>query len=212
MTFPGSSPKKSWFSNFQAAIAPVLPDDDSPIVRPRGVTVASVLCLLSGLIFLFIGGVWATTGQTTVNTFVVSYRAELHTCTDQVGGYGTAIVPSTAPSTLATRASQCASYLRDFTQSDIDSFKRTQVIYGIVVLLMGLAAGVAGWFIRSGAVWARWMLTGVGLIALLLAGLLQVSNPITLLATLLLVVGLVFCFIGKGSVFFIRTSVARRRH
>ena len=42
-------------ARLQSAMVPVLPEDGAPLVRPRSVTVASVLVMIAGVLFLLIG-------------------------------------------------------------------------------------------------------------------------------------------------------------
>lgn len=221
MSTPGPPPRRGFLSAFQAAMAPRVPDDDgSPIVRPTIVTVAGVLVILAGLIFVYFGVGTISTRQETVQQQKVLLADAGQQCRTYVGGIGSAVpsgvaTPTSASGPIAPSAlpSQCAAITSDqISDGDVASYRSLLFKFGVVFALIGVIVGVAGWYLRQGYRWARRVLVSVAILALLAAALLQLSTPITLAATLLLVIGLVMTYIGRGSVYFIQMVNRRGKH
>jgi hypothetical protein len=79
----------------------------------------------------------------------------------------------------------------------------------VIIVVIGLIALVGGWFLRVGAKWSRLTVVGAVIISVIVTMLFQVSNLFTLAGTLLLVVSVMLCYIGKGSVYFARLKARR---
>lgn len=221
MTTPGPRPRRGFLSAFQAAMAPRIPDDDgSPIARPTIVTVASVVVLLAGLIFVYFGVGTISTRAKTVDQQKVLLADAGQQCRTYVGGIGSAVpsgvpTPTSASGPIAPTAlpSQCAAITSDqIPEADAANFRDLLFKLGVVFALVGVAIGVAGWYLRQGYRWARRVLVTVAILALLAAALLQLPTPLTLVATLMLVIGLVMTYIGRGSVYFIQMVSRRGKH
>ena len=219
MTTPAPRPRKGFLASFQAAMAPVAPEDDgSPIVRPTAIKVACGLILAAAACFLFTGGYFITHVNSQADlarTNVVQSGAQ---CKTYVGGIGTN-VPSTVPSIPATVTgplaatelpTACKAYQTDEpTATQIDSFKNALRVYGIIFVIVGLAAAAAGWYLLGGPRWARRVLVAIALLSLAGAALFGVSTTLTLFATLLIVIGLVMTYIGRGGLYYARIALRR---
>ena len=221
MTMPGPRPRRGFMSAFQAAMAPRIPDDDgSPIVRPGVVTLSTVLVIVAGVIFVLFGAGTISTRSDTVQRQSELLANAGNQCRTYVGGIGTAVssgvaTPSSATGPISASAlpSVCAGLTTDkISDSEAASYRGLLFNLGVVFVLVGLIVGVSGWYLRQGYRWARRVLVGVAILALLAAALLQLSTPITLGATLLLVVGLVLTYVGRGSVYFIQMVSRRGKH
>jgi hypothetical protein len=223
MTSPGSRPKKSGFmASIQSAMTPAIPaDDGEPIYRPRSVTIASVLVMVAAVMFLLIGALSATSTGKQGDSYRTFYNSAVKQCTDLVGGIGTVVpttvaTPTAGPTTplaLTALPNSCRQ-ITESTLSDsaLSSYKTTLVVFSVVLIVIGLITGAAGWFMREGRKWTRRVLIGVVLIQLVLAFLFQVSNTVTLFATLLIVVGLSMTFLGKASGFFMSVALRKKQH
>ena len=221
MSTPGLPPRRGFLSALQSAMAPRIPDDDgSPIVRPTIITVASVLAILGGVIFLYFGVGTIANRQNTVDNQKVLLADAGNQCRTYVGGIGTAVpsgvpTPTSASGPIAATAlpSQCAAITSDqIPEADAANFRSLVVKVGAVFALVGVIVGVAGWYLRQGFRWARRVLVAVAIVTLLAAALLQLSAPLTLAATLMLVIGLVMTYVGRGAVYFIQTVNRRGKH
>ncbi|GGM04049.1 hypothetical protein [Nakamurella endophytica] len=240
MTTPGPRPRRSWLSNFSAAMAPVLPEDDgSPIVRPRSVLVAMVLTMLSGLVFLFVGLVSVASAGSQVDQLRTAYADVVQQCQNSYGTYGSAVssiaateqpTPTPTPGAVATPspgatatpsatasltglASTCVQLTSpNITDAQAGSYRTQISVLSAIIAVIGIAALVGGWFLRGGAKWSRRLLIAAAVVSMLLALLLQVSTTLTLLATFLLVVGILLTFVGKGGMYFLRLAARRARH
>jgi len=223
MSSPGSRPKKSGFmAGLQAAMVPTVPaDDGKPLVRPRAVTVASVLVMIGGVLFLALGALSIASTSSQVDAQAKAYVKVVAQCNQFFGAYGTA-VPSTAaaPSTLAetiVAATALPGVCRTLTEpalseSEQQSYRSSIRIFSVVLILIGLATAISGWFLRDGRRWARRVLIAVVLVQLVLAFLFQVSNLITLVATLLVVLGMSITFLGRASGYFLAVAMRRKAH
>jgi hypothetical protein len=60
-----------------------------------------------------------------------------------------------------------------------------------------------------GARWSRLTVAGSVLLSVLVTMLFQASNILTLGATLILIIAVMLCYIGKGAVFFARLKARR---
>jgi hypothetical protein len=224
MTSPGSRPKKSGFmANLQAAMVPTVPEDDGrPLVRPRTITIASVLAIVSGVLFILLGALWISTASSQVDNQADLYAKVVGQCNQYFGGIGTSAVPTTVatPSSLGTTlipATALPDTCRGITatalsESDKSSYRTSITVISVVLLVVGLATAASGWFLREGRKWTRRVLIGVVLIQLVLAFLFQVSNLFTLVGTLLVVVALSITFLGKASGFFMAVALRKKAH
>ena len=209
-------------ANIQAAMTPPIPTDDGqPLVRPRTITVASVLVMVAAVMFLLIGALSVSSTGSQANSYRTFYSSAVKQCTDAVGGVGTA-VPSTAatptagpttPLALTALPSSCRQITEPtLSASALSSYKTTLVVFSVVLIVIGLVTGASGWFMREGRKWTRRVLIGVILIQLILAFLFQVSNTVTLFATLLIVIGLSITFLGRASGFFMAVALRKKQH
>lgn len=208
-------------ARLQSAMVPVLPEDGAPLVRPRAVTIASVLVIVAGVMFLLIGALSIASTGSQAKAYNDFYSSAVKQCQDTVGGIGTALpttvaTPTAGPSTplaLSALPNSCRQITEPtLSQSALSSYKSTLTIFSVVLTIIGLVTVASGWFLREGKRWARRVLIGVVFVQLVLAFLFQVSNTITLLATLLVVAGLSITFIGRASAFFIASAQRKKLH
>ena len=219
MTSPGPN-RKRWMDRFSTAMAPVtLEDDGKPILRPRTIDVAFVLLTLGAILLLFTGGALLAQMGKALDTYGTQYKQFIAQCDNSLGGFGT-VVPTTAspnpPPTsgdLITDTTQLVQLCNKatspvLTDSDRGAYKNQIVVASVISLVLGIGAAVGAWFFRSGTKWARRLLVAVVLLCLLDAFLIG-SSVFSLLATLLMVVGLVLSYMGKGSIFFARVALRK---
>jgi hypothetical protein len=219
---PGGRPRRGFMAAFQAAMAPQMPEDDgSPIVRPMTIVAAMVLAVVGGIVFLFVGLVSLTQLNAQQDLYRTQWSDVVSQCNTYVGGIGSAVPTTVATPTSATGPlsasvlpSVCATVVTQSTipQDQLNSIKTQGTIVGAVLVVIGLAAGVGGVYLRTGAKWARRALLGAVLISLIMALLLGVSNAVTLVGDLLMIVGLVLTYVGRGQIFFLRTAQRKARH
>lgn len=222
MSSPGSGPKKSGFlARLQSAMVPVLPEDGAPLVRPRAVTIASVLVIVAAVLFLLIGALSVASTGSQAQAYTDFYASAVQQCRATVGDIGTAVpttvatptVGPTTPLALTALPGSCRQITEPtLSASALASYKSTLTIFSIVLIFVGLVTAASGWFLREGRRWARRVLIAVVLVQLALAFLFQVSNTVTLLATLLVVAGLSTTFIGRASAFFIASALRKKLH
>lgn len=199
------------FDSFRAAFAPTpLPEDDGkPLVPPTTVTVGTALSILAGLVFMLVGGVSLATTDQQLDDAARVYNATVADCTTEFGGVGDAVVvPANASQEQQNRAAECQRY-RVLTDDMIQSAKTQSIMISAIILVIGVVAAVGGWFLRAGTRWARLMVVGAVILSVLLTMLFSVSNLLTLAATLLLVVAVMLCYIGKGGGYFARVRARR---
>lgn len=210
MTSPGSRPRRGFLASISAALTPPPVEEDDlskPLVVPASIKVAMVLTLLGGVIYLFVGGVNVIQRSDYLEQVRVSYNDQVAKC-QEVGGVGDAV--TTTPTDAQKELVDTCSKLRVATEADFDALSTQIVVFGLVFLAMGLASLVAGWFLRTGVVWARWVLVGVVAISFILTMLFQVAGALTLGALLLLGIAMVLTFIGKGGLFISRARERRK--
>lgn len=208
-------------ARLQSAMVPVLPEDGAPLVRPRMVTVASVLVIIAGVLFLLIGALSVASTGSQATAYSTFYSSAVQQCQNGVGGIGTAVpttvatptTGATTPLALTALPASCRQITEPtLSASALSSYKSTLTIFSVVLIVIGLATTASGWFLRDGRRWARRVLIAVVLVQLALAFLFQVSNTITLLATLLVVAGLSTTFIGRASAYFIGAAQRKKLH
>ncbi len=208
-------------ARLQSAMVPVLPEDGAPLVRPRSVTIASILVIVAGVLFLLIGALSVASTGSQAKTYSDFYASAVNQCQNSVGGVGTAVpttvatptVGPTTPLALTALPGSCRQITEPtLSSSALSSYKSTLTTFSVVLIGIGLVTLASGWFLREGRRWARRVLIGVVLVQLILAFLFQVSNTITLLATLLVVAGLSTTFIGRASAFFIASAQRKKLH
>jgi len=185
------------------------PDDGKPISPPKAVLAATAMAILSGLVFLLIGGVSLATTDSQLDSAVAAYNKAIADCETAVGGIGDAVViPEGASSELTAQGEACKGY-RALTDETISAAKTQNVMISVILVVIGLIALAGGWFLRSGSRWSRLTVVGAVIISVIVTMLFQVANIFTLGATLLLVVAVMLCYIGKGSIFFARLKARR---
>lgn len=206
------------FDSFRGAFAPQqLPEDDGrPIVAPRSILIASALSLVCGVILAFLSVLGLTqlgSYEADFDKAVADYRTQTSQCVTDVGGFGSSLViPPGVSDDQKARYETCQQYVT-YSDADIASIRESQKTQNIVVIavlmIIGLAAVAAGWFLRSGARWTR--RTILGLVIVLLASImLRVLGSILILgASLLLVVAVMLSFVGAGGLFFARHRARR---
>lgn len=208
----GDARKRPGFmDSFRAAMTtpPLPPDDGKPLVRPTAVSVASILALLAGAIFVFLGASTIITLDTQVNAAVSEYKKAVDTCSTQFGGIGdAATAPANATEKQTTDAESCKN-TPALTDDMISNYRTSNLVFGAIFLALGVVAAVGGWFLRSGNRWARIAVIAIVLVNMIFTLMLGVSNVLILGASLMLVVAIMLCFIGKGGVYFARIKARR---
>ena len=199
------------FNSFRAAMTPPpLPEDDGQPIKPPGaVTAATVLAMLAGLVFLVIGGFSLLTTNDQLNTAVASYNQAISDCTTKFQGIGDAVVVPAGASADDTAAADVCKKYQPLTDETISAAKTQNIIISVVIVVIGLVALAGGWFLRAGARWSRLAVVGAVVISVILTMAFQVSNLLTLVATLLMIVAVMLCFVGKGAVYFARLKARR---
>lgn len=200
--------RRGFLAALSAALSPQpIPENDTgPLRPPKGVLAATVLAIVAGAIYILSGGLGISTLDSMLKQSRSQYQSWITDCTNQFGGIGTTAVTETSP----TGSAATCQGLKMMTSADWDSFRTASLVVSVVFLLMGIALVLAGWFIRFGRRWARRVLVGVAVITVLAAMMLGMTSPVILGATLLLLIGVVLCYLSSGATYFLR--VAARRH
>ena len=199
------------FDSFRAAMTPApLPEDDGqPISPPRTINIATALCLAAGIIFALVGIYALTITNSYIDDAASQYRADVASCQTDFGGIGDAVVVAdSAADDVKAKADNCKQ-LVNLTPEMVDSARSRWIVTYAITAVIGVLAIVGGWFLRSGARWARFMVLGGVLLSVILTMFFQSSTIYTLVATLLLVVAVMLSFIGKGGVYFARMRARR---
>lgn len=206
-----SNKKPGIFDSFRAAMTPppLPPDDGQPIKPPNTVVIATVLSMLAGLVFLVIGGVSLATTDEQLDSAVAAYNDAIADCTASYGGIGTDLVaPAGATSEVTAEVESCKQ-LVPLTDETISAARSQNILISAIIVVIGLIAAVGGWFLRPGARFSRLMVAGAVILSVIITMLFQVSNIFTLAATLVLIVSVMLCYIGKGGVYFSRLKARR---
>ena len=210
----GEARKRPGFmDSVRAALVPpaLPPDDGKPLVRPTTVLVASILALLAGAVFTFLGAASIITLDSQVDLAVSQYNKAVDDCRANYGGIDGAATAPAGASTDDTNAAQNCNSLTPLTEDMVSSYRTSNIVFGAIFVVLGLIAAVGGWFLRSGNRWARFAVIGVVIINVVFSVMLGASNILILGGTLLLIVAVMLCFIGKGGVFFSRVKSRRAR-
>ncbi len=215
MTTPGDRPRRSGFlaSLSSALTPPVVTDDepDKPLRAPTTVKVATVLTMLAGLLFLFLGVNSLVNLDRDLNTAVTAYTDGINKCTNEVGGIGDKVVtPAQGASKEQTDLAEQCKKVVPLTQEMKDNAQSRAKTVSWVLIVVGVAAIAIGWFLRTGAPWARRAAVGLVVLTMLLTMFLQISNLLTMLATLFVVAAVLMSYLGSGGVFFTRSAMRRR--
>jgi hypothetical protein len=160
-------------------------------------------------VFTFLGCLSVFTIEDSLNYKLSEYNKLIADCSQKFGGIGTAaVVPADASAEVTSQAEACQGYSAVSDQM-ISNFRTTVAVFGAIYIVIGLAALVGGWFLRSGNRWGRIVVVAVVLLTVILSMLFQASNLFTLAASLMLIVAVMLCFIGKGGVYFARVKGRR---
>ncbi|MBN9608783.1 MAG: hypothetical protein BGO26_11905 [Actinobacteria bacterium 69-20] len=200
--------RRGFLAALSAALSPQpIPENDTgPLTAPRGVLAATVLSILAGVIYIFSGGLGISRLSSMLAQSKTQYQTWIKDCTSKFGGIGTSAITQSSP----TGSAATCQGLREMTTADWSSFRTASLVVSVVFLLMGVALVLAGWFLRFGRRWARRVLVGVAIITVLAAMMLGMTSPIILGATLLMIIGVLLCYLSSGATYFLR--VAARRH
>jgi len=215
MTTPGDRPRRSGFlaSLSSALTPPVVTDDEpnKPLTPPKTVNVATVLTMLAGLLFLYLGANLLVNLDRNLNTVVTAYSDGITKCTNEVGGIGDKVVtPAQGASKEQTDLAEQCKTVVPLTQEMKDGARSRGTMVCWVLMVVGVAAMAVGWFVRSGAPWARRAAVGLVVVTMVMTMFLQISSPLTMLATLFLVAAVLMSYLGSGGVFFTRAAMRRR--
>lgn len=216
MTTPGSGAGRrgGFLSGLSAALTPpvVVDDDpDKPLQRPKTVNIAAVLVVLAGVLFCYAGIASLSYLDTGLKAAVVQYNDEVARCTTEFGGIDKAAKePANATDEQKKRVQLCNDY-KPLQQSMIDAAKSRATLIAWAEIVLGVVAIAVGWFLRSGAAWARRAAVGIVLVTMLLTMFFPgVSTLVTMGITLCLVAAVLLCYLGSGGVFFQRAALRRR--
>lgn len=203
------------FDSFRGAFAPQqLPEDDGkPITAPRSILIASALSLVAGVLMAFLAVMSVVQFNAQFDLTVQTYKDEVANCQSQFGAVGSSVaVPEGGTDDQKSKAQLCQT-LQNYNDADYQGFRdtaRTQsFVLGGLILVYGLAAIAAGWFLRSGAAWPRRVLIGVVVLTLATIMLMGIQNIFLLGASLLLVAAVMLTFVGRGGLFFARHRARR---
>lgn len=218
MTTPGSLPQPrrgGFLSNISSALTPpVVTDDDpdKPLVLPTGLKVATALVILAGVIFLFSGVSTLATFNSQLEGAVTTYNAQAAKCIANDGGInGKAKAAAGATDAKQKEVTACNALPEPtVTQAMRDSAKSRVSVISWAMIVIGLVAVGAGWFLRTGTAWARRATVGLVVVTMILTMFLGVSNLLTMAATLFLVIAVLMCYLGRGSVYFAKTRMRRQ--
>ena len=213
MSFGAGDARKrpGFMDSFRAALtpAPLPPDDGKPLVRPDHRHDRLGAGHAAGVIFVLIGGFSIATTDDQLNQAIAQYNTSISECTNQFGGIGDAVVvPAGASTDVTNQAEACKTYI-PLTDDAISGARTQNIMISAIVVGIGLIALAAGWFLRSGNRWGRVALVVAVLLSVVLSMMFRVSNLFTLGASLLLIIAVMLCFIGKGGVYFSRVKARR---
>jgi len=199
------------FDSFRAAMTPPpLPDDDGkPIGPPTMITVATVLSILAGVVFLLIGGVSVATTDDQLNSAVKVYNQAISDCAGKFGGIGDAVVVAPGASADDSAAADTCKQYKPLTDDTISAAKTQNIMISVIIVIIGIIACVGGWFLRQGARWSRLTVAGAVVLSVIITMLFQVSNIFTLGATLVMIIAVMLSYIGQGGVYFARLKARR---
>ncbi len=200
--------RRGFLASLQAAMAPMPPEDDDdtgPLPVPKTVTIATVLSILGGLLFLYQGVGGLTLLSRLVSQSKDGYNTDVKGCINDVGGIGTAVT-GTAP---ADKVSYCKS-LPTMDAAAWDSYRSTLTVLFVAFTIIGIASVAAGWFLRRGARWARRVLIAVTVVTVIAAMLLRISGPLSLAGTVGVLAAVVLCYIGSGGLYFTRMHTRKK--
>lgn len=198
--------RRGFLASLSAALAPPpIPEDDTgPLRAPKGVITAVVLAIVGGLIYLLQGVMGLTNLDFVVTSSQQAYTDQVTKC-QQVGGIGDAVT-GTSPTDLVDTCKRMAPY----GSADWDSLRSVYLGLFVVFVVLGLATVTAGWFLRTGAAWARRVLVTITVVTVLGAMFLQISGMVTLIATMAVLIAVVLCYLASGAQYFLR--VKARKH
>lgn len=217
MTTPGNTPRRGFLANLSKAMAPPIIEDDDPsvpLVRPRAVLIAAILVGISAVMFLF-GGIGAlVTTESSLAAQEQQYPQFLADAAKQCDPYGgigaAAVAPADATDDVKKLVTQCQGVLPAVTDQMRDNYRSSIRTPSIVLTVMGLIALAAGIFLFRGTPVARKLLVGLVIITMLVTMLLQISTPLTLVATLFIVASVLMSYLGKGGVYFAKALLRQK--
>lgn len=198
--------RRGFLASLSAALTPQpIPENDTgPLRPPKGVVTATVLAIVGGVLFLLQGVMGLTNIDFVVSSSQKAYSDQVATC-QQVGGIGSA-VSAASPTALVDTCQKMTPY----QSADWDSLRSVYLGLFVVFVIIGLACVAAGWFLRTGAAWARRTLVTVTVVTVLGALFLQISGMVTLAATMAVLIAVVLCYLASGAAYFIR--IKARKH
>jgi len=193
------------FESFRSAMAPreLPPDDGLPLTPPPGVKAATIIAMLAGLALVIFGAflVVAIDGQ------IDNYKSAVQDCRNDFGGVGPDLmIPAGTDAETTAEMQACQAPV--LTDDDLVNVKTANIVFGVAFVVLGIAAAIGGWFIRQGRGFGRLIVGGV-VVLMLLMSFIGAQSLIVLVATLLLIVSVMLCFIGKGQIYFARIKARR---
>lgn len=200
MSISDGSQRPSFKDSLKSALSPREPvqiDKDAPNPLPGTVKAAGWLALVSGVVNAGLGVLTLVQRS----PYIQSVREQVEQCRAQGVGFG----ESVAAGDTSQLANTCRN-LADFTEEQYAGAASALLVTAIALLVVGLVTVFAGWGLIRGAVWARRLLTVVGVLLLVSTMLQLLASPLVLLSAMLLLVALALLYVGKGATYFIRAK------
>lgn len=215
MTTPGQPPRGGFLANISKALTPPIIEDEDPtvpLVRPRSVSIASILVALAAVGFIFLGAVSLANLNDDLGKAVINYNSVVATCQSDYSGIGDAAVAKQNATADQTKSfTSCKGITSTTVTPDMLSAAKSRAsLVSWVMVVFGVIAMAGAWFLFTGVAWARRLLVGLVVVTMLMTLLLQISHPITLVATLFIVAAVLLCYLGKGGVFFTKALLRRK--
>jgi uncharacterized membrane protein (UPF0136 family) len=204
MSSPYDGSRPSFSERFRSALTPRDPvhfDANTPNPVPTSVKVGGWLTLAGGMINTLVALYGIFQRQAIVNAIVTDARAVIADCVSRYGGIGTEVT-----STETTPEVTNCKGLGPITPDRIDALSGQLTLVMSIILVLGLAGVIAGYFTARGQVWGRRLATTVAIV-LVLGMLMQLLTGIAaLLAALLTLIGMTMTYVGSGASYFIRAK------
>lgn len=236
MSSPDQPKKRGFLSTFAQSIAPMPPpegDAAEKAKRPTTVVIALVLVTLGGALFLFNAGsrffaVGGDQWEADAAVFRTNHAIIVTECTTSVGGIGDQVAGDAAPTApmilnfpeatagpQTVEPSSIVEGCRNIPAADeyLDGLASEQRYVSLAEALIGLMAIIGAFLMRNGSVPLRRVVLASVVLSLVLSLMVSAASTMfTLIASLFLVAGLVFCYIGRGGGWFLYQTASRTKH
>lgn len=186
-------------------------DMDAPVTRPRTILAATVLTILAGAVFLFLGLTNLTQSDQLEAQTRADYSKLVKKCQDEAGGINQTVrqTPADADDKTKSLYEGCRSLPAE--NDLVETYLARNKAISIAVTICAAASVAGGLLIHRGNMWGRRLTVAVVVLMMIGVMIMQIRNQLLLGGSFAIVIAVVMCYLASGGAFFQRVQFRRKQ-